>query len=499
MVIEIILSSIAIVISILGLIFFFIKKKEIKKDLASGNGIFVTNDASSLKTHIVIFTLVNIGLIVLLVTSILKVVSTTDFYLYFVMAILLYGITGHYILTTLLTYVCFYDEVIKVKKLFKKIINVKYEKIKMVGTSPNYIVLSDDNKALLSFTITSNNAKEAVVLLQNKGYKIPRDLLLFYDLITPENNQENQEPIKQEDPVSENKDENEIKENKSDNMLEKYTQKQLDAFELIGKEFRENAVENRKKEFIKSIITQIFLIIVIVVFTLLMQNWFLLIFTFFSIYLIINKNKELNVKYNLEGRTNIELGINYAYDNKKVKGYHELKNKSIKSTSIMLLIFFVIFAGITGYMYLSAQPITYEDMITVNGTLTELKEDTSITIKITDGEEKYSDYSFVIPNGLNSYFESETLLQEEVNQFVEMKVIVDETSKTATVYYVSIGEDVYVNLDTLNSYVEKYKNDMGTIFFVIVGAMVLFIGGVIGLTIYNKKQISTETIDIKAE
>ena len=85
----------------------------------------------------------------------------------------------------------------------------------------------------------------------------------------------------------------------------------------------------------------------------------------------------LKKKYQIDGFDDFKLGLKYAHLNNKVIGYHEIKNKSLKSTIVMAGIVLAIICGFSGMTLFTSKPISYDGMTTIEGNIK------TITIDIT--------------------------------------------------------------------------------------------------------------------
>ena len=149
-----------------------------------------------------------------------------------------------------------------------------------------------------------------------------------------------------------------------------------------------------------------------------------------------------------------------------------------------------------GYSILTSKPISYDSMDSVSGNLISLKVNTQIEIKISSTNEYHEKYTFYVPNALNNYLKTDELVLEETNKEIEIKTIFNNNSYNANIYYLKIGDKVYIDENCLNSYYVDYMNSLKVTFVIVLIFGVLVIGGLSGYYIYNNTQKQKETISL---
>ncbi len=494
MVLGIVLSSISILVSLVSLFYYFFNNKNHKSKIqVDENDVLMYDLGTSKKIFLVVYALSNVGMITLLVLSILNKFQVFDFLMYYILLTLLLLFAIKYLLSEAFEYFVVQNDRILVKKLFRKLKVVLFDDIKQtnINQQAHVVITGHNNQIITSFSYQGHHAKEGIELMHNNGIKFNPDLLKYLKISSVEENKPDNSEVSADTTLQNVETEN----NKED---EKYTPEQKEAFELIGKQFRENKNINFRNDIIKAIVIQVLVAGAIVLFTLLLGNLLLLILLLVNVYLAYSKSKELKEKYQIEGKSDFDLGLKYAYLNKNVIGYHDGKNRMLKSSSIMIIILLVFFTGFLGYSLFSLKGFTYDKTIPVNGTLNSIDVKNQITFKIDDQEEKYKDVTFSLPNSLYSYIDTAGLENEATSQTVEIKIDQNfvEGTQSAAVYYLKIGDKEYLNLDTINKYYDNYKNRQMVSFYVSLGVTIVAIGFTVGMYYYNKSQIKTETIKI---
>ena len=498
MIAQIIISSLALLIGLITIVgFFFYKNKKNNMTKTNDGEILICLTSQSYRLFILIFFLSLVGFIVLLVASILKMVSLSNFVMYAVLLFILqflstYSLAGHHF-----SYLIIKDDLIEEHKVFRKVKSISFSDIDNTSVSQSLILfISKERKVISSFSFLHVNADKAVNYLYNKGISFNKELLKYLKIEVIEKVDSNESNEKVETKVVDEK--TEVVEAKKENELDKYTKEQIEAFRIIGEDFRQNVEKYHKKEVVKFVIFQVVLAIAIVLLAL-FNGLLWLLLLLINLYLIYSKYKELKHKYDINTDSDVKLGIKKAHLNKKVIGYHQAKNRSFKSMAVMICILLVIFTGFSGFSTFSAKPLNYDNTTTITGNLVTCKINESNLVEITleDVESNYKDYKFILPNALDAFVNKDDIVKEEINQEVTIKVnITDEKATTLTILYLKIGENEHVNQNTLDQYFDKYIDQQKVSFFIMCGVTLLVIGGSFGYYYFNKIQAKKETINI---
>lgn len=498
MILGIVLSSISILISLASLFYYLFNSKNHKSKIQVGEeDVLMYDQGTSKKIFLVVYALSNIGMITLLVLSILNKFKVFDFLMYFILLLLLLLFSIKYLLSEAFEYFVVQNDRILVKKLFRKLKVVLFDDIKQtsINQQAHVVITGHNNQIITAFSYQGHHAKEGIELMHNNGIKFNPDLLKYLKISSMEETKsDDNSEVSAENPSQNVDTENSVKED------EKYTPEQKEAFELIGKQFRENKNINFRNDIIKAIVIQVLVAGAIILFTLLLNNLLLLILLLVNVYLGYSKSKELKEKYQIEGKSDFDLGLKYAYLNKNVIGYHDGKNRMLKSSSMMIIILLIFFTGFLGYLLFSLKEFTYDEekFVKVTGNLNSIDVKNQITLKVDEAEGKYKDITFSLPNSLYSYIDTTALANEVTAQKVE--IIIDKNlasdAKSGVAYYLKIADKEYLNLDIINKYYANYKSRQSVSFYVSLGVTIAAVGFTIGMYYYNKSQIKTETIKI---
>ena len=493
MVIQIIFCSIGFLLSLITALYVLInRKKTVSKIVPIDKDILIASNKKTLKFSLLINIVSNAGLLLFLILAILKKLGENSYLLYLVLLVLFVILSCKYILDCLFSYTLISED-IKVHKLFKKDAIYSLDDVKSSIMTNQYIALVGENKRLiLPLLYNHPKTKDVINFFNNKGVEFKKELLDYYKI-------EHKNEIK-EDVVSEEVS-HEV-ENETTNVVEddqtneKYSENQIQAFTLIGKQFKEEKKKNLIIDIVSAIIIQLLLLGIILAFVLITKQYLFLIALLINVYLAYKKVINLKKKYQIEGIDDFKLGLKYAHLNNRVIGYHEIKNKSVKSTTIMAGIVLTIICGFSGMTLFTSKPISYDGMTTIEGNIKTITVDSAVKLTITDNENKYSEYTFIVPNSLNDYIDLNNLVLEEEGSSVVIKSTISKDSKDVITYYLKIDSIEYVNGQLIDAYYKDYMDSQTKSFILTCSCSLLFVGCLIGYYYYNKTQIKKETIDI---
>lgn len=502
MILQIVFSSVGLFLSLSVAVYFLINLKRIvNKVKVEENEILVSPLSQSKTIFYVVYILANLGLIALLVLSILSLFSDLNFFMYFILIGILVFFSSRYLLNSFLSYLIVKEDKIIRNTIFIKnqTVNISDIKNSSLTQQGKLLLLDQNNKCIASCFYNDVGVKDLVECLMQKEITFSRDLVKFLKIEdkTPvtEENSDSENASSESDSSSESEKTPETKSN------DKYSESQIQAFELVGKDFRDNVKTNMRNDIIKEVIIQVVVAALIALFVILLNNYLLLILLLVNVYLAYSKYREMKTKYNIANETDFNLGLKYAYLNKNVIGYHENKNRMFKTSAIMISVLLVFFTAFSGYTMTRKNEISYEKMTTVSGTLSKITEDKIITIQVEDNEEKYKEYTFVVANSLNKYIDIDALKNEKLGQNVELKYDPSvTTTKNVTMYYLRIFDGVddqeYINQDTFTKYFKDYQKRQMVTFYVSLGITLVVIAFSVGYYYYNKTQAKKETIDL---
>lgn len=452
---------------------------------------FIRENLKNSKTEIVLYIIFTIAI---LLGGIFRFLSFIDFSTY-VIIILISGCVLYYTANLIVYYYYIYfvvtPDTIKCYSLFsKETKEILISSIKECHIEKKLLVFSNDNKqALLACTYLSLNINCLLKTLY-LDYKISvnENILKYYNIeIVPQNveNSDNQNSELNTEEIAE------VKES------DKYSTEQLSLFTKIGEEFRLNVSKNKKIDIFKIILMQIIVFLLVSLLIILSGNFLFIIVYALNIYLLTKSIKNYRVKYHFEGFTDLDLGLKYASLNHKVKGYHLGKMNSIKSTGRLIGIIMIIITLFYGYnLFYNSQPLNYDNSISISGTINEVKNEQYISITIITEAEQYSVYTFVIPNALEKYIETDMVLNSTKGENIEIKTFVSSDSKLATIIYLKINDQELINQKILDQYYYEYINGQKIIFYSIAALTVIIIGGSITSYYILKSKIKNEIYDL---
>lgn len=489
MVVQIVLISLLLAVGpAFGIYFACNRKKSVFCRHIDESSVVIGGDGKNRLVYLILTGLYHLGLIVLLIGTCLKWIQGTYVYLCLILLALIAFLSIQYLAGDFFACLEFTDEGIVESKPFRKQRSISYEEIDRTSCGRDLnIVLYKNNAAIAYFSARSEKAADAVKKMVAFGVRFDRELLQFLNLPVDE-------PV-----VSENGESSEAEVEVKKEDKQEFTEAQIEAYGQIGREFRENARIHRRNDIVKAVLFQIICIAVIVLLCLMFRSYFMFVLLLVNVYLAYSKVKELRAKYDFRDLNDFELGKKYAHLNPKVVGYHREKNRAFKSTAIMIGILLAALIGFSAFTLIKAEPIGYDGTTEIQGTLKSIAEETYVTIKIDDSEARYADYSFLVPNALNGYLNKEEMLRETIDQEVSIKAILDDDKKSATVYYIKIGETEYVNLETLDAYYRAYLNQQWITLYVTIALEVVLIGGSVAYYFYNRAEEKKETIDLRNE
>lgn len=483
MILKIVLSSILCALVIALGIYYLVKLNKTNKRITKEEDkIYLIPNEKGKAINISAIAIVFACSIALIVCSVLNVIKTNTFFLcYIVLIFVLYFGVKSFIYQNF-TYYVVDNEKIEANYLFRKKEAVFFNQIAYpVFQNSSLYLLDNEKKTLMSVQFNIHGLNLAIKKMYEHEIKFDVKVLKYFNI---ELNEEDKEKIEEnKEPSQEEIDQNNY-------LTETYTS--------IGKEFRENKNKNFKNDVIKACAYQIFLILCIILFAILLKNYIIFALLLFNVYLAYSKYKELKSKYDFKEMDDYELGKKFASLNPKVIGYHDNKIRMVKSYGIFIGVLLVIFVGFSGYNAFSKKTVNYDGLTTISGTITSINLDNSNTlkIKINDEENKYSKYEFQLPSQLNKYINlDEILTKNDKNAIIKVGNL-DEKNLNGIYYYLEIDSKEYVNLSILDKYMVDYQNGLKRNFYISLGAVGIIIGCGIGYFIYNKKQIKNETIDL---
>ena len=498
MILKIITCSLLLGINLAFLIYLLINFNKINgRRLDEENSILVTPVPQGKIAYLVMLITTNVGYIALLIYSVLSNVDVLSFVMFVILLVMINGLSINFFIKYLFEYVKLFEGKFYVKKFLKeeKVFEVSSIKKSLINQNRIYLV-NEEGHTLFYLVYNYQNVDKIIShLYLDNDVEFDANLLKYYKINLKKT---------VEDSVGEENEKNEIsaeedQTNKEDQENDKYSPEQVEKFTEIGQTFRNNIKKNKINDIVKHIILQIIVAGFIVFFSFYFKNFLLLIILLLNVFLAYSKIKELKNKYNIEDKNYLDLGIKFAYLDKRVKGYHERKNKMLKSTFLIVGIFVVIYVVFSGYLLFTSKPI---DISSSSYTLIEGKlssatiSNNTISIKITDEENKYNDHTFQIPSALFKYYDSQELLSEEIDQTIVIKSDLTSSSKTTLALYVKIGDKEYVNQDSLTNYFNDYMKKQKNSFIVSIVVGVVVIGGSFGYYYYNKSMIKKEVIDL---
>ena len=493
MIIQIIFCSIGFLLSIATILYVLINRKKTVSNIVLKEGeILIASNKKTLRFSLIINIVSNAGLLLFLILAILKKLGENSYLLYLVLLVLFVILSCKYILDCLFSFTLISED-IRVHKLFKKDANYSLDDVKSSIMTNQYIALVGENKRLiLPLLYNHPMTKDVINFFNNKGVEFKKELLDYYKI---EHKNEIKEDIVSEEVSQEveNENTNVVEDNQAN---EKYSENQIKSFTLIGKQFREEKKKNLIVDIVSAIIIQLLLLGIILAFVLITKQYLFLIALLINVYLAYKKVVNLKKKYQIDGIDDFKLGLKYAHLNNKVIGYHEIKNKSLKSTIVMAGIVLAIICGFSGMTLFTSKPISYDGMTTIEGNIKTITIDTVVKLTITDNENKYSEYTFIVPNALNDYIDLNNLVSEEEGTSVVIKSTISKDSKDVITYYLKIDSVEYVNEQLIDAYYKDYIKSQTKSFILTCSCSLLFISGLIGYYFYNKAQIKKETIDI---
>ncbi len=500
MILQIVFSSVGLFLSVFAMIYLLINHNRIvNKVKVDDNDILVSSLSQSKTIFYIVYALSNLGLIALFILSFFSLLTDLNFFMYFVLIAILIFFSSRYLLNSFLSYLIIKDDKIIKNTIFirNQSINVSEIKNTSLTQQGKLLFLDQNNKCVASCFYNDIGVKKLVECLMEKGITFSSDLIKFLKI--DDKNSFTEE--KSEDDSGESNylsDSKNILENEINN---KYSESQVQSFELIGKDFRDNVKINIRNDIFKEIFIQIVIVALITLFAILLNNYLLLVLLLVNVYLAYSKCREMKTKYNIEDETDFNLGLKYAHLNKNVIGYHENKNRMFKTSAIMISILLIFFTAFSGYTMTRKNEISYEKMTTVSGILAKITDDKILTIQVNDNEEKYKDFTFVVANSLNKYVDLNSLKNEKIGKNIEIKYDSNITSTTnVTMFYLKIYDEEksieYINQDTISSYFKDYQKRQMVTFYVSLGITLVIIFSSVGYYYYNKTQRKKETIDL---
>ena len=449
-----------------------------------------------------------------------RYIQEFEFFAYFFGLLLIIALSANYLLNYYFDYVVATDKKINDYSIVRKPVTVNISNVVTVKLNKSRIMLlNKEDQAVASFHIDSYNAGALIErIYKENNANVLEAILAYYHIDLNERDREAHrleiEKQKAKNPASkeaneakkteETKDSKEEKETKDTAKKSKkknddrYSENQIEAYTMIGKEFRDNEKKNKRNDIIKNVLFQVVLAAIVVGFILISHNYLMIILFGVNIFVALSKAKEFKIKYSFFDNSDFDLGLKFAYQCPRVKGYHKNKARSTKTSSMLLSIVAIIITAFNGYMTFTSKPLNYNDTTTVTGELVEIKKDhfIDLTIKNTSNDNQYSDYVFTIPDSFYEYIEVDALTSEEAGQQVEMKIT--SKDKHATVLYLKVGEDLYVGDDTLDKHFTKYITTQKIIFFSLVGATIAILIGSFGYQWYLESGVKKEDIDLNA-
>ncbi len=506
MILQIVFSSVGLFLSLSVAVYFLINLNRIvSKVKVEENEILVSPLSQSKTIFYVVYALSNLGLIALLVLSILSLLTDLNFFMYFILIAILVFFSSRYLLNSFLSYLVIKEDKIIRNTIFIKnqIIDISEIKNSSLTQQGKLLLLDQNNKCVASCSYNDIGVKDLVESLMEKEITFSRDLVKFLKI--EDKNQvveeKSEDASSQSNPSSDSDPSLNSEKNQETKSNDKYSESQVQAFELVGKDFRDNVKINIRNDIIKEVIIQVVVAALIALFVILLNNYLLLFLLLVNFYLAYSKYREMKTKYNISNETDFNLGLKYAYLNKNVIGYHENKNRMFKTSAIMISVLLVFFTAFSGYTMTRKNEISYEKMTSVSGTLSKITEDKILTIQVEDNEEKYKEYTFVVANSLNKYIDLDSLKNEKLGQNVELKFDPSvTTTKNVTMYYLRIFDGVedqeYINQDTFKAYFKDYQKRQMVTFYVSLGITLVVIASSVGYYYYNKVQSKKETIDL---
>lgn len=498
MVFKIIICSILLVLNLASVIYFLLNLKIVNgRRIDEENSIVVTSPGTSKVLYLVMLISSNVGFILVLIFSIISKIDLLSFFMYLILLLLINGMSLNFFIKYYFDYVKLSEGKFYIKSFLKDERIVEETEVKKSSINQNKIYFGNDNNSTLFYLVYNYQNVDKIIshLYHDLDVDFNENLLNYYKIELKKKEEPSNEQsaetvsLENETPTSESE--------KIEN--DKYTSSQVEKYTEIGARFRENEKKNKIIDIVKHCLLQILIIGFVLFFTFYFNNYFLLIILLVNAYLAYSKIKEMRNKYHFEGKNDFDLGLKYAYLDKRVKGYHQNKNKLMKSTLVMIGIFVGIYIIFTGYLLFTSKPIdlSSSSYSLVEGQITSISgNNKSINIKISDSENKYQEHTFQIPSALFNYYDNEAILNEEVNQNIVIKSDLTSSNSTTLALYVKIGDKEYVNQESLTSYYNDYMKKQRNSFIISLSIGLVFVGGSLGYYYYNKAMIKKEEIDL---
>jgi hypothetical protein len=491
-IVSYIISSILCALNIAGAVYYFISDRKLKELKENNQLITYRND----KNKIAYFVLLGLASAGHIATMILYGISIIDQSYYLLLEVLIIFVSLFalvYLGGTACSYVVVNGKYIEIHTFLKKTKVLNVNDVKKTGVAQNYFVMADDLGNTLGYFLFSNvNTKDFVKFLVSKGIEVPDEIQKYFGLI--------EENVIDVDPSLEGVDASKLKALKDPNRSE---------YEEIGRHFRENFASYKKKIIIFVTVSTLVLALALIGLYFVMKSPFIFIFAFMLPLVVYTKVKELlNARKDITNKSDYELGCKYYTSDKRIKGYAKAKIKTVKSTSLMLGIIFLLFGAFIGYSYFTTKAPDYSLLTTITGEVAkyEYKEGSGATFTLLkDGKE--DTVSYVLPALLEKYVDAEKLvaLKNGTNEdFVGATLNIKVSNEKAATAYATFALDVtkegvttsYIGEAEINEYFQEYMTRYSIMFYVsiaLVGASAIYY---FAFYYYYKKDEANESIEL---
>lgn len=266
-----------------------------------------------------------------------------------------------------------------------------------------------------------------------------------------------------------------------------FNDEQREIITNIGKKYKNSNIALRRFN-ITSIVMSVFFIGLILViysidsreiFTIIVLGLLGLIVGSFNYYKLRKK-----IEMSLD-KSDYEVGLYYATDDREVKGNNYLKFKQARIALILSGVLWTVMAIVMSFFFFDDSPVDYGNLTEVTGILEEgqLNSDDEIKMKLEGNETDYriqSIYTAVLD--LEELFEEVDLGDEVIFYVGEIKNVNDRNIQD--VYYYESNAKVYMDYDLMMKGFNKNR-DLGIIMVCVFG--LIGVGSIIGYFVYKNK------------
>ena len=491
-IVSYIISSILCALNIIGAVYYFISNRKLKKLKENNQLITYRNDKNKI-VYLVLLGLATAGHILTMILYGFSIIDQSYYLLLEVLIIFISLFALVYLGGTACSYVVVNDNDIEIHGFLKKTKVLNVNDVKKTGVAQNYFVMADDLGNTLGYFLFSNvNTKDFVKFLVTKGIEVPDEIQKYFGLI--------EETIIDVDPSLEGVDASLVKALKDPKRSE---------YEEIGRHFKENFESYKKKTIIFVTVSTLVLALALIGLYFVMKSPFIFIFAIMLPLVVYTKVKELlNARKDITNKSDYELGCKYYTSDKRIKGYAKAKIKTVRSTSLMLGIIFLLFGAFIGYSYFTTKAPDYSLLTTITGEVAkyEYKEGSGASFTLLkDGKE--DEVSYVLPALLEKYVDAEKLvaLKNGKNEdFVGATLNIKVSNEKAATAYATFALDVtkdgvttsYIGEKEINEYFKEYMSRYSIMFYIslaLVGASAIYY---FAFYYYYKKDEANESIEL---